>query len=156
MHAHIHGRQVLLYGFLVGLTLTPGRTLFAEDAAYRYYVDIAQITLEELGALFMNLTATLGGLTNGTSSDPIVVVLHGDEAGAFLRSNYIDNKPLADAAALLDAYGVIDLKMCATWMRNHAVTEADILPFIESVPYGPAEVDRLRTDGYKPAPRVKL
>lgn len=149
-------RRFVLYSLLFGIAITPARALSAEDATYRYYVDIAEITLEELGSLFMDLTANLSGASNDTSPDPIVVVLHGDEAGAFPRSSYIDNKPLADSAALLDAFGVIDLKMCATRMRNHAVSESDILPFIEAVPYGPGEVGHLREQGFKPAPRVKL
>jgi intracellular sulfur oxidation DsrE/DsrF family protein len=85
-----------------------------------------------------------------------VVVLHGNEAGAFIRSNYSANRSVVDTAALLDAYGVIDVKMCATWMRTHAITERDIPPFIETVPFGPAEVQRLRNAGYSSAAKVKL
>lgn len=146
-----HLPQILLLWFAVSCAFAP-MTARADDAAYRYYIDITQVSLADLDTLFKDLESDLGNI----EGDPLVIVLHGDEAGAFLRSNYPDNKPLVDAAALLDAHGVIDLKMCATWMRSHAVTGRDIPPFIETVPYGPEEVRRLKEAGYVPAAKVKL
>jgi hypothetical protein len=146
---HLRKGLILLLAITFAVSAAVSR---AEDAAYRYYIDISQISLADLDTLFRDLESDLGKL----DGDPLVIVLHGDEAGAFLRSNYVDNKPLVDAAALLDAHGVIDLKMCATWMRDHAVTGRDIPPFIETVPYGPEEVRRLEKAGYLSAAKVKL
>ncbi len=140
----------LFRNFLLLLLL--GFPAHAEDASYRYYIDIADVTLDDLSSLFADLTTDLGDLT----PDPLVIVLHDEEAAAFLRSNYRDNKTLVDSAALLDAHGVIDLKMCATWMRNHAVTQSDVHRFIDTVPYGPAEVRRLRDASFTAFSKIKL
>jgi len=125
----------------------------AADATFRVYFDIAPASLEELDALLDELGKDLGAFGKPT---PLVVVLHGDEANAFVRDNYVANKSVVDRAALLDAHGLIDVKMCATWMRLNDIGDEDIPPFIETVPYGPGEVARLKQDGYEPAPRVRL
>jgi uncharacterized protein len=140
----------------VGLCLILAATLaFGEDAAFRYYVDIGVASLEELDRLFSDLQESLGE-SPPAATIPVVVVLHGDEAHAFIRSNYAANRTRVDTAALLDAHGVVDMKMCATWMRNNAITDQDIPPFIETVPFGPGEVTRLRNEGYLAAPKVRL
>jgi uncharacterized protein len=44
---------------------------------------------------------------------------------------------------------VIDVKACISWMTSNKVNPNDLLPFIETVPYGPAEVQRLLNErGY--------
>ncbi len=125
----------------------------AEDATFRYYFELSPRSLDELDHLTRSLTSDLGASETHT---PIVVVLHGREATAFVRKNYEQNKALVDRTALLDAHGVIEVKMCATWMRINGIEESDILPFIETVPYGPAEIERLREAGSEPAPRVQI
>ena len=125
----------------------------ADDAAFRYYFDLSPRGIEELDAI----TQTLADNVNlSPANAPIVVVLHGEEANAFVRSDYGQYKALVDRTALLDAYGVIDVKMCATWMRVNGIRERDIPPFIETVPYGAAEIERLEARGDRPAPRVKI
>ncbi len=125
----------------------------ANDAAFRYYFDLAPRSIAELDAITESL---LPEANSPTHTAPLVVVLHGDEAFAFLRSRYAAHKMLVDRTALLDAYGVIELKMCATWMRLNGVSEDDIPPFIEPVPLGSAEIARLRERGDTPAPRVQI
>ena len=67
-------------------------------------------------------------------------MLHGDEINLFRRANYSQNQDLVDLAARLDAFRVIDVQVCETWMRTHQVRPEDLPPFVETVPYGP---DRL-------------
>lgn len=125
----------------------------AADAAFRYYFDTAPTTLQELDTLLTDLSSEEDRVGPGT---PLIIMLHGDHANAFVRDNYPANKKRVDQTALLDAYGIIDVKMCATWMRLNDITEADIPPFIETVPYGVAELERLRKEGYMESTRVKL
>ena len=126
---------------------------YAADATFRYYFDMAPTSLEDFDAL---IDALEPQTTQTPPESPLVVVLHGDHASAFIRDNYGANRQRVDRAALLDAYGVIDIKMCATWMRLNNITENDIPPFIETVPYGATEIERLRNNGYLDATRVKL
>ena len=125
----------------------------AADATFRYYFDTAPTTLQEFDTLLDDLSNNEDQTPPGT---PLIIMLHGDHANAFVRDNYPANKKRVDQTALLDAYGIIDVKMCATWMRLNDITEADIPPFIETVPYGVAELERLRKEGYMESTRVKL
>lgn len=78
----------------------------------------------------------------------ISLVLHGEEIDHFRISKYSENKDIVDLAAKLDAFNVIDVKMCNTMMGILKVDKREIPAFIEIVPYGPAEVDRLEQRGY--------
>jgi intracellular sulfur oxidation DsrE/DsrF family protein len=53
-----------------------------------------------------------------------------------------------DQAARLDAAHVIEVKMCLTEMHHLGLRKEDIPGFIELVPYGPDEEERLRRSGY--------
>lgn len=77
---------------------------------------------------------------------PIVMMLHGAEAYRFLRSSYAENKTLIDRTAKLAAYEVIEVKICETWMRANNYTRDDLFPFVSTVPYGAAELERLAED----------
>ena len=125
----------------------------AADATFRYYFDMAPTSLKELDTLLNELSDNEDRVAPG---NPLIIMLHGDHASAFVRDNYPANKKRVDQAALLDAYGIVDIQMCATWMRLNDITEDDIPPFIETVPYGVAELERLRKDGYMETTRVKL
>lgn len=141
-------RVLSLVGWLFVVT-----SVSAADATFRYYFDLAPATLEELDSVLNDLSSEDHRTQPGT---PLIIMLHGDHASAFVRDNYPANRKRVDQAALLDAYGIIDVKMCATWMRLNDITESDIPPFIETVPYGPGELDRLRNSGYLETTRVKL
>ncbi len=78
----------------------------------------------------------------------IALVLHGPEVELFARRNYAKYRQLVDRAAKLDADGVIEVKMCRTEMRSRGIREQDVPRFIELVPYGPDEEERLRRRGY--------
>ncbi|MCW8963580.1 MAG: hypothetical protein OQL16_07265 [Gammaproteobacteria bacterium] len=78
----------------------------------------------------------------------IALVLHGPEIEHFRISKYEGNQDIVDLAAKLDAFNVIDVKMCNTMMNQLSVDKQEIPAFIEIVPYGPDEVERLQEKGF--------
>ena len=78
----------------------------------------------------------------------IALVLHGQEVEFFALDNYEKYRDLVDLAAKLAAFQIVEVKMCETRMRNLGLDSRDIPAFIELVPYGPDEVDRLIEEGY--------
>jgi len=80
--------------------------------------------------------------------ESIALVLHGPEIEHFKISSYDDNRDIVDLAAKLDAFNIIDVKMCNTQMSMRGIEKKDVPAFIEIVPYGPAEVERLQSMGF--------
>lgn len=78
----------------------------------------------------------------------IALVLHGPEVEIFARKNYTKYRHIVDRAARLSAEGVVEIKMCRTEMGSRAIRDEDVPKFIEFVPYGPDEEDRLQRRGY--------
>ena len=111
----------------------------------RFVVDIELQTVEEFHQLLQRAeTLLLEGLVpQNDDVAKVTFVLHGPVVRNLLRQNYLDNKQTVDMAASLSALGVIDVKACRTWMGMNSVNEADLQPFIETVSYGPAEVQLL-------------
>ena len=103
---------------------------------------------EELKALLEKAEKIANGETQYNTDEPIAVVLHGAEINAFVRKNYRDNKALVDLAARLDAFNVIDVKVCRRWMGANGISEGDLPPFLEAVPWGAGERVRLQKAGY--------
>ena len=101
-----------------------------------------------------DLQLILDTLSHGVSefpedASPIVMMLHGPEAHRFLKNSFSDNRDVIDQTAQLVAYGILDVKICATWMRMNGYTDADLLPFVMTVPFGEAELERLTSEeGY--------
>jgi hypothetical protein len=80
---------------------------------------------------------------------PIAIVLHGQEANVFVKHNYQMYRTLVDKAAKLDAFNVVDIKICETWMGMNQVRREHLPAFVDTVPYGPAETQRLLKAGYQ-------
>jgi intracellular sulfur oxidation DsrE/DsrF family protein len=80
---------------------------------------------------------------------PISVVLHGNEAKAFLKENYQEYRSLVDQAAKLDAFNVVDIQICERWMGNNEVSKDQLPPFIDTVVYGPARINELIESAYQ-------
>ena len=78
----------------------------------------------------------------------VVLVLHGPEVEFFAIKNYDRYRDIVDQAARLDAFDVVDVKICQTMMGERGIEQHDIPSFIELVPYGPGEVERLEQEGY--------
>jgi intracellular sulfur oxidation DsrE/DsrF family protein len=83
-----------------------------------------------------------------TQPADIALVLHGPELKFFSIDNYMYYRDLVDLAAKLDAFQVVEVKACNTKLRALGLQPQDLPAFIEIVPYGPGEVERLVDDGY--------
>jgi intracellular sulfur oxidation DsrE/DsrF family protein len=117
----------------------------AATTGARYF---AEVSVDDPGAL-ADLLNRAEGLVNTTPRpEPIVILLHGPEAEPFLRKNYTANRDVVNLAARLDAFKVVDVKVCETWMRDNQVDAEDMPAFIETVPYAPAAVEQLEEAGY--------
>ena len=119
-----------------------------------YYLEVSPADQRDLANLFDALEDAVA--EDAAAVDPVVVVLHGDEAASFTRANYTANKMLVDRAALLDAQRLIDVKMCETWMSDNGLEQSDLPAFIETVPYAPEELERLQSEGYLPYPSLQI
>jgi intracellular sulfur oxidation DsrE/DsrF family protein len=119
----------------------------------RVYLQISPRGTDELDALLTTLEDSVAA--DESQPDPVVVVLHGPEASRFLRRSYLDNQALVDRAAKLEAFDRIELRMCETWMRSNGVVREDLLPFVDTVPLAPEEVERLEQEGYLPFSAVR-
>jgi len=74
---------------------------------------------------------------------PVAFVLHGPEVEIFFRGKYKQYKSIVDLAARLSAFGVIDVSVCRTRMGVLGQDPAVLYPFVSTVPFGPAEVERV-------------
>lgn len=91
-------------------------------------------------------------LQNNASANipPLAVVLHGPDVAIFLRENYAKYKNIVDLAAKLSALNVVDLSVCETRMGVLGRQKTELLPFVNTVPFGPAEERRLLNEkGYR-------
>jgi len=80
---------------------------------------------------------------------PIAIVLHGPEVDVFIKKNYGQYQSLVDQAAKLDAFKVVDIKICERWMGFNNIDRDQLPPFVDTVPFGPAEEERLIEAGYQ-------
>ncbi|MGK0474844.1 MAG: intracellular sulfur oxidation DsrE/DsrF family protein [Oleispira sp.] len=110
--------------------------------------NVALHTLSELKQLLDQAETIANGESQYNTEEPISVVLHGEEIKAFVRSNYRSNKALVDLAARLDAFNIIDVKVCKRWMGANGVMASELPPFVEAVPFGVGERERLKKAGY--------
>ena len=105
------------------------------------FIDIAPKNESEIKLVLDTLEESIN--TPGEDLPPIVMMLHGDEAHRFLRSNYEANKDLVDQAAKLAAYKVIRVQICSAWLAKNNYQTDQIFPFVSPVPYGAGELARL-------------
>ena len=118
------------------------------------YLEVSPDGEADLVSLLTTMERTLAeGFVQQT---PIVIVLHGTEALSFTKGQYLAKKRLVDRAALLDAYDLIDVRMCQTWMDKNDIEQSDIPAFIQPVPYAPEEIRRLEKEGYLPYRPVRI
>lgn len=114
----------------------------------QYYVaDIELQTADELKQLLDRAEQFLilgEPLPDGEAK--VTLVLHGPVLKNLMRDSYLSNKALVDLAASLSAMEVIEVKACSTWMKYNNVSPESLHPFIETVVYGPAEVEQLVRD----------
>ncbi|CCK74398.1 conserved hypothetical protein [Oleispira antarctica RB-8] len=117
-------------------------------ALQKLQANVALHTLAELKQLLEQAEKIANDDSEYHTDEPISIVLHGEEINAFIRSNYRSNKALVDLAARLDAFNVIDVKVCKRWMGANGIMESQLPPFVEPVPFGAGERARLEKAGY--------
>lgn len=120
------------------------------DTLERHQVyDINLHEPQELRQLLQRLDELAGTPHPAERRPRIALVLHGPEIEFFAIGNYTEYRDMVDQAARLDAFGVIEVKACQTRMESLGLDNDDLPGFIEIVPFGPAEVERLeREEGY--------
>lgn len=114
-----------------------------------YVAQIQAHSSDEVNDILNRLEALFEKEDGYPSSQPLALILHGDEARAFLRSNYEENRALVDLAARLDAFNAIDVQICETWMAKESVSSDQLPAFVDTVPYGPAAESSLIDQGWE-------
>jgi intracellular sulfur oxidation DsrE/DsrF family protein len=114
----------------------------------RQVYDITLHDPEQLTLLLKRLEAVTPSPNAQHQTPQIALVLHGPEVAFFARQNYAEHRELVDLAAKLDAFQVIEVKVCETRMSGLGLSVEDMPAFVEPVPFGPAEVERLTDNGY--------
>jgi intracellular sulfur oxidation DsrE/DsrF family protein len=114
----------------------------------RYLFNVTLHTPDEIAGLLARAEQLAQSMHADNPRTGIALVLHGPEIEIFAKKNYPRFQKLVDQAARLDAEHVIEVKMCLTVMRRLGLQKEDIPEFIELVPYGPDEEQRLRRNGY--------
>ncbi|MGD2137696.1 MAG: DsrE family protein [Gammaproteobacteria bacterium] len=111
-------------------------------------LDISVHTAEELAVLLERVEQLAMTPRPRGEEASIVLVLHGPEVEFFSIKNYHKYRDIVDRAARLDAFDIVDVKICRTMMNIRGIDRDDIPSFIEQVPLGTDEVDRLVSEGY--------
>jgi len=130
------------------LWITPVDAMDEHPAKAPYLVQINAHTPEELQGI-LNRAQNWADQFEAYPDEPIAIVLHGPEANVFVKQNYTMYKSLVDLAAKLDAFNVVDVRICERWMGSNNIEKGQLPPFVETVPYGPAEEQRLIKAGYQ-------
>jgi len=124
----------------------PADEVIIENKSYLF--DVTNHSIEEFQALLTRAEEVSQAPSNDFGDLKIVMVIHGPDIDWFTQKNYEHNRQLIDLAARLDAYDIIDMKVCEQTMFARGVEREDIPPFIESVPFGPTEIKNRLRDGY--------
>lgn len=112
------------------------------------FADLRVHTAAEVADVLARLEDVATSADGFPAHSPVVMVLHGDEAAAFTAANYGRYRDTVDAAARLQAWGVLDIRVCERWMRQHGVSTSDLPRFVGTVRDGPEEERRLERAGY--------
>ncbi|BFM09033.1 acyl-CoA transferase [Halioxenophilus aromaticivorans] len=120
----------------------------ALEQGANYLARIGQNDPEELGRALDRIEQLFMVESAGGDYEPVVIVLHGPEVAVFQRQNYHQFKHIVDRAARLSAFNVVDIRVCETRLDVLGGAVDALVPFIGTVPYGPAEIERLTGAGY--------
>ena len=126
----------------------PTPTTSLSEQHGRYLFNVTLHTPEEIAGLLARAEQLAQTMRTDDTRTGIALVLHGPEIEMFAKKNYPRFRKTVDRAEHLDAAHIIEVKMCLTEMRRLGLRKEDIPAFIELVPYGPDEEERLRRNGY--------
>ena len=150
---NIFGSLLLMF-FLVPVNTYAGELAAATrkptaDKNGRYLFSVTLHTVKEIDSLLTRTESLSRSLTlHKKEHAGIALVLHGSEIKFFDKRNYRKFHNIVDKAARLDANEILEIKVCKTLMDEMNIREEDMPSFVEIVPYGPDEEDRLITQGY--------
>jgi uncharacterized protein len=113
-----------------------------------YLFDVSDHSIEELQALLTRAEEVSETHPADFEDLEIVMIIHGPDIEWFRQKNHEHNQQLIDLAARLDAYEIIDMKVCEKTMSSRGVSRDDIPSFIEPVPFAPTEIERRLQEGY--------
>jgi len=113
-----------------------------------FQAQLREHSADEILQLLTRAEKIAAGEDEYQTQEPVVLVLFGSEIELFKRENYRTNKPLVDLAARLDAFNIVDVKVCSHWTSQRGIELTDLPPFIEGVPSGDQEMKRLEKAGY--------
>jgi len=114
------------------------------NEALQLLADIRVHSAEELMQMLDRVDRLyLQGEVPPESIQPVVFLLHGDEARTLFKSQYREHKEVVDLAARLSAFGVVDIKVCERWAGNKGLDVSNLQPFVTTVPFAPEERRRL-------------
>jgi len=119
-----------------------------EILAPRYVFDVMIHRRDEMQRLLERIDQLAARHATTPDAPQLALVLHGPEIDYFTRRNYAQYRDIVDRAADLDKKGILDVKVCDTMIRELGLENEPLPAFIEHVPFGPAEVDRLVGQGY--------
>lgn len=142
------GRMTMSTGPATGSAGPMIQERMAPQVPEQLLLDISVHTLEELQVLLDRVEQLTHSAGQSTGPDSVALILHGPEVDFFATGNYPQYKNIVDQAARLDALDIIDVKICQTMMNVRGVARDDIPAFIEQVPNGRQEIDRLVKQGY--------
>lgn len=126
----------------------PRVTTEKDNVNGRLLLNVQLHTPKEIDQL-LTRAEKLSTTTRKVDNQPgIALVLHGDEVKIFNRENKKKYMDLIDKAARLDADQVIEIKVCRQALKHLNIKEDDVPGFVEIVPYGPDEEERLKKKGY--------
>ena len=119
-----------------------------ETLETRYVFDVVMHQPEEMRKLLQRVEELAATLQPEAGDPQLALVLHGPEITFFDTQNYARYADLVDRAAALDKKGIIDVKVCETMLRSLNLDASGLPDFIDRVPYGPAEIEKLVESGY--------
>ncbi|MEQ3692681.1 MAG: hypothetical protein ABNH16_08320 [Thalassolituus sp.] len=114
----------------------------------KFQARIERHSADEIYELLTRAEKIAAGQDEYSTEEPVILVLSGEEIELFKRENYRDHKPLVDLAARLDAFNIIDVKVCNNWMAQRGIELTDLPPFVDNVPVAQQEAVRLEKAGY--------
>ena len=133
---------------LVVLMVSPP-LMAQEDRSSDGFVFSVTVNSPEQLDVVLNRAEDLRELFNPDEHSKIAIVLHGEELQLFQKDNYSRYMSVVDRARLLDQDQIIDIKACQTMMQALQIDQSELPSFIEQVPLGPAEIERLQEEeGY--------
>lgn len=136
----VRGLQLLCLFAILGQATTG----WAQSQQARYLAEIELHTEAELLQLLQRAEQLSDqGVIQPDSGYPVRFVLHGSEVRVLLVENYNQHRATVDLAQRLTEKGVVDVKVCETWMGGNRVLNEQLPSFIGTVPYGPEEKQRL-------------